>query len=105
MTGDFYILEGKKVVPVATLEEWARGMAGVERHVAFTEIAPGLVVSTIFLGVDHRHTIFGKGPPLLFETMVFKDGEGEDQERYSTWEEAEAGHARFVADQRRRNAH
>lgn len=104
MTGDFYVLEGKETVEVGSLEEWARRMAGVDRHVGFTELPSGVVVSTIFLGIDHRHSIFGKGPPLLFETMVFKGGESEDQYRYSTWEEAEAGHARAVAEQRRRIA-
>lgn len=51
----------------------------------------------MFLGLDHQ---FGDGPPLLFETMVFK-GEsafaGEEFcERCSTWTEAEAMHQRGV---------
>lgn len=55
-------------------------------------------VSTVFLSLDHAyHVGTEKGPPLLFETMVFglPDG-GEYQERYSTWEEAEAGHKETV---------
>jgi hypothetical protein len=51
-------------------------------------------VSTVFLGLDHN---FGEGgAPLLFETMVF-GLPGEDCRRYSTWAEAEEGHARIVA--------
>lgn len=46
-------------------------------------------VSTVFLGLDHN---WGGGPPLLFETMIFTDGEGGYCRRYSAWEEAEAGH-------------
>lgn len=33
----------------------------------------GRVVSTVFLGIDHS---FGFGPPLLFETMVFRSRRG-----------------------------
>lgn len=103
MTGDFYILDGKEVVKVAGLEEWSRRVDLSNRHVDVTEVGNGVVVSTVFLGVDHRHTIFGEGPPLLFETMVFNDyGDDGTQERHSTWEEAEAGHARIVAEQRQR---
>lgn len=101
MTGEFYILMGKEAVKVADLDEWSRRMELGERHIAITEVAPGVRVSTVFLGLDHRH--FGNGPPLLFETMVFNDyGDDGTQERYSTWEEAEAGHARIVAEQRQR---
>lgn len=51
-------------------------------------------VSTVFLGLDHR---FGDGPPLLFETMAFVGHDDVGMERYSTWQEAEEGHARWVA--------
>lgn len=103
MAGDFYILEGKKAVKVAGLEEWSRRMDLENKHVAVTEVADGVVVSTVFLGMDHRYSIYGEGEPLLFETMVFNDyGDDGTQERYSTWEEAEAGHARIVAEQRQR---
>jgi hypothetical protein len=103
MSGDFYILEGKEPVKVSGLEEWSRSMDMTDRHVAVTEIAAGVVVSTVFLGLDHRHSVFGEGPPILFETMVFNDyGDDGTQERYSTWDEAEAGHARIVAEQRQR---
>lgn len=62
------------------------------RRVALTEL-PGGRVSTVFLGLDHN--FMRHGPPLLFETMVFMDDECE-QERYATWDEAEAGHKRMV---------
>src|SRR6185437_442758 len=49
-------------------------------------------VSTIWLGLDHT---LGDGSPLIFETMVF-DGhwDSELQWRYSTEEQARAGHRR-----------
>ncbi len=52
-----------------------------------------VLISTVFLGLDHR---FGEGPPLLFETMVFGGKHHQEIDRYSTWDEAEKGHAKFV---------
>ena len=51
-------------------------------------------ISTVFLGLDHQFNEIGK--PLIFETMVFP--ECEICERYSTWEEAEKGHKKVVAE-------
>jgi len=64
-----------------------------KRVVAKTTLA-GCDVSTVFIGLDHRFT--GDGPPLVFETMVFGGPFDQEQERYSTWDEAVAGHARMV---------
>jgi hypothetical protein len=53
-------------------------------------------ISTVFLGMNHA---FRDGPPLIFETMSFCD-DGDwaesDCERYSTYEEAQAGHRAMV---------
>jgi hypothetical protein len=69
----------------------------------------GYWVSTVWLGLDHR---FGDGLPLIFETMVFpaKDGAvtswGElDSNRYSTEEEAVAGHNAMVEEWRTKSRH
>jgi hypothetical protein len=53
-------------------------------------------VSTVFLGLDHN---FGMAHrlPVLWETMVFVDGEGRDQYRYTSREAAIRGHNRVVA--------
>jgi hypothetical protein len=56
----------------------------------------GYWVSTVWLGLDHS---FERGPPLIFETMVFesKDHSSDlDCARYATEEEAFAGHAEMV---------
>lgn len=51
-------------------------------------------VSTVFLGVDHN---YGRGPPTLFETMAFdRTGKPVATVRYSSWSDAEAGHAAMV---------
>lgn len=74
-----YILDADgKPVPCDNLYEWARWFeaAGDTRLVQKTIVADGVKVSTVFLGLDHN---WGKrGPPLLYETMVFggpADGE------------------------------
>jgi len=83
--------EEHNLVPCEDLLTWARWFDTADRVVAQTELPNGYFVSTVFLGLDHN---FLRGPPLVFETMVFPDGE---QRRYGTWAEAEAGHAIVVA--------
>jgi hypothetical protein len=93
---DKYRLDGKRAVPVADMVEWSRAFETMDRRVALTHVG-GVRVSTVFLALDHG---WGDGPPILFESMVFADDEShEDIEmrRYSTWEEAEEGHAELVA--------
>lgn len=91
---DKYLLNADHTVrPTDDLMEWARWFETADRHVAKTDIGDGIHVSTVFLGLDHS---YGDGPPMLFETMIFGGESGGDQWRYSTWEEAEAGHERAV---------
>lgn len=92
----YYILGGRDGhQPIAVdLHQWAIWMEDnrTKRHVA-DETFNGVRISTVFLGLDHNH--FGDGPPLLFETMVFSGALNESMERYSTWIEAEEGHAKW----------
>lgn len=68
------------------------------RRVAWTEVGDA-TVSTVFLVIDHNWDV---GPPLLYETMVFRGSDmvDEGQWRYSTREAAIAGHERVVAELR-----
>ncbi len=68
---------------------WATWYETANRDVAKTQINDDVKVSTVFLGLDHS---FGDGPPLLFETMIFGGEHDQYQERFETWEQAEAGH-------------
>ena len=62
------------------------------RVVELTTFPDGSLVSTVWLGLDHG---FGEGAPVIFETM---DIPGQSiQQRYTTEEEARAGHVRAVA--------
>jgi hypothetical protein len=78
-------------------------METADRHVALTELK-FCRISTVFLGLDNSFR--DRGPPILFETMVFhktegvthwKDaGEAFEQCRYANWEDAELGHRAMV---------
>uniref|UniRef100_A0A6M3LRW0 Uncharacterized protein n=1 Tax=viral metagenome TaxID=1070528 RepID=A0A6M3LRW0_9ZZZZ len=87
-----YILDGHKTKQCDDLLIWAKWFEKAERHVADDTI-DGVRISTVFLGLDHQ---YGQGPPLLFETMVFGGPNDQDQLRYSSWDEAEKGHAEIL---------
>ena len=90
---DKYILKGHKPVLCNNLRDWGRWFETADRRVA--ESHNGKVrVSTVFLGLDHQ---WGKGPPMLFETMIFGGEHDQYQERCSTWDEAEAMHKKIQA--------
>lgn len=88
-----YVLQGTEPVPEPDLLAWAAWFETADRRVAWTEVAPGLEISTIFLGLDYGWL---SPVPLLFETMVFRDGDGAEGERYATWHDAEQGHKTMV---------
>jgi hypothetical protein len=90
----FYILVDKNPVPVDGISEMIKWFeeSGNGHALAQTLLPTGELVSTVFLGVNH-----GFGDKLiLFETMIF----GGDQDlyrcRYSTYDEAMAGHQKAI---------
>lgn len=91
----YYILDGRDAVRV-TFEQWSISFGTSDRVVAKTELLDGsATVSTVFLGLDHQ--FLDGGPPHIFETMVFGGELDSEQDRYSTWAEAEAGHDEMVS--------
>lgn len=97
-----YILRGRDPIPVEDVVEWGRWYSENRRQrgVAF-DVVGASRVSTVFIGLDHR--LLGDGPPLIFETMVFGGPLDQAMDRYSTWDEAERGHAAMVERVRRAN--
>jgi hypothetical protein len=79
-------LNGHVVVP-CSLEEWQAVVLTSNTRVALT-VEGGVRVSTIFTGVGL----------LPFETAVFGGKFAGRERRYATWDEAEAGHYRLVAE-------
>ena len=90
----YYTLVGKTSIAASSALEWGRWFQEADRVVKRTKIGEANV-STVFLGLDHQ---FGDGPPLLFETLIFGGERDGDMWRYSTWDEAEAGHDKVVAE-------
>lgn len=89
-----------RVILEPDLLAWAM-QQGNNKAIAATAIGH-YWVSTVFLGLDHGFMC----RPLFFETMIFNQekkeegrllGEDEGQRRYTTIDEARAGHADMVA--------
>lgn len=93
MSQSYYSRKGEPI----TSAEWMKEWEGDGKRVAKTTVGD-YVVSTVYLGLDHN---WGIGPPLIFETMIFGAGpHDQEQWRYSTVEDAIAGHQRRVDDLR-----
>lgn len=93
---DKYVLRDGVPVLEPEILAWATWFenANDQRRVALTDEGDDLVVSTVFLGIDHA---FGDRPPLLYETLVRGRVLTGEMERYATRAEAEAGHEAMVA--------
>lgn len=113
---DYYILIGKNPVKVDDWLSAARWQGMHHNKLSVTVIEPrkplnkgnrrmltlinrkraqSYLVSTVFLGMDHNW--YG-GEPLLFETMVFSNGDWGDLycRRYSNYDDAITGHNKAV---------
>ena len=99
----FYILDkDKNVIGTNDVNKWGEFFESAGRILAQDEIGDHLV-STVFIGIDHNFS--DSGPPIVFETMVFKRDKsnlgslGKDvyQSRCATWAEAVAMHKEAVA--------
>lgn len=92
----YYDKDGK---PITDTLEWAKKFEDREyRKVGYTKLTNTVLVSTVWLGLDHD--FLEEGAPIIFETMVFVDGTCTDQKRYSTLEQAKEGHRKLVKEYR-----
>ncbi|PZR71766.1 MAG: hypothetical protein DLM66_00060 [Candidatus Dormiibacter spiritus] len=87
---EWYILEGHDYRAARSDEVGLQ--TAEERTVQKTRVGDTRI-STVFLGLDHG---LGDYPPILFETMVFGGPLDGEMDRYSTWDQAEAGHEQMV---------
>jgi hypothetical protein len=91
---DYYDREGRPITESASFaKKWGDQKY---RHVASTVLPNGKCGSTVWLGINDQS---GRGPPLIFETIVFpskKKFDDLERKRYSTEEEALEGHKRVV---------
>jgi hypothetical protein len=101
----WYILDANNTPQRATIRQWSEWRISNPPNFHAGSTHKGNVwVSTVFLGLDHGHSIRKNAPPILFETMIFdmkpKAKKCEDrqkprnyQTRCSTWDEALKMHA------------
>jgi hypothetical protein len=97
-----YILDERGEPKVVDFETWARwfeaSRTNRSRIIAQDKDESGettVMVSTVFLGLDHNYG--GKGPPILWETLVFGGVLDGEMERYSSREAALRGHQELCA--------
>lgn len=91
---DYYDRQGNHI----DLHTWAARFESPDAYNEYKRIGDdernGVRVSTVWLGLNHN---WGDGPPLIFETMVFGGDHDEEQWRWSTEEQARAGHAEICS--------
>lgn len=95
---NYYLLKGKTPRLVKDSKEWAKWYKKHSQQIDACVVG-NYSITTVFIGIDHN--FFGKGPPLLFETMVFeckRAAINNFTRRYSTWDEAQAGHDEIVKE-------
>ncbi len=101
MPNNYILNEAGDPVIEPDLLKWAEWYenSGLERQLARTTIRanPEVVVSTVFLGVDHNYM---GGPPAIYETMVFGGPFDGHMCRYAYKEMAQWGHDKMVEDMR-----
>ena len=93
----FFILKGKKPVQCKDVLKWARWIEFARRNklmIVKQEEIGDARVSTVFLGIDPGFGFASRAR--LFETRVFGGKFDDWQQKYTTWEEAEEGHAALV---------
>ena len=90
-----YILNGHEPVRCESVTRWAEWFETAERVIGYEWVGPAQV-STVFLGFDGH--VVAEQPPLLFETVVHSGCLKGMMYRWSSWKEAEEGHARTVGE-------
>ena len=91
MTFEFYFDRDARPI---TSERWMELKRDASYwRVGLTDLGRRGRVSTVWLGLNHA---FDDGPPLIFETLVFGGPLAVTMERYTTLEQARAGHEVMV---------
>lgn len=98
----YYLLDkDKKPYPVS-LEESYKLYENMDMKITQQDMVGDIKVSTVFLGMDHSLPFDADGnpiedpTPLFWETMIFGGEHDGYQERYTSYEDALAGHQRAL---------
>ena len=93
MSDKFILVDGEPV-PCDDVLTWGRWFEGSgDQRIVRKDQVGDIEVSTVFLGLDHS---FGRGAPLLWETMIFGGQHDGYQDRYATKAGALLGHEHAV---------
>lgn len=94
--GAYVMREDGTIRPARSMAEHLETYSdkGNARRVIKQTRVDGILVSTVFLGLDHN---FGGGQPICFEGMIFGGPHDQYQERYYTIEQARLAHPELVA--------
>jgi hypothetical protein len=91
-----WVLDDARNVVRGTMDDWlAMKLDFDNRCRVASTIVGDTHVSTVFLGINHN--FLDDDHPITFETMIFAPDRSEVVDRYATWAEAAAGHAKAVA--------
>lgn len=93
MNGKYILNEQGEPQECDDLMKWGRWMELPNARRVAETFVNGIRISTVFLGLDHQ---FGRGEPILYETMVFGGPLDQESDRYHTRTEAERGHSQMV---------
>lgn len=91
----WYILDNNNnpiATPTLEAAKWLE--EGTNRRTVKRDEIGDILVSTVFLGLDHSWTPGGK--PVLWETMIFGGEHDQYQERYTSHEDALEGHKKAL---------
>jgi len=88
-----YILKYRNPYPYNNLIKWGKWYENINNRIVRRTYINDIFISTVFLGLDHG---MDNGKPILFETMIFRNGEEQGCERCTTWREALAMHWKAV---------
>lgn len=97
--GMFYDIDGNEITEITVFEGLLRRKRTEGYGRIGSDTIDGARVSTVWIGNNYNFTM--QGPPIIFETMVFGAVAGHEDwdeytQRYSTKEQAAAGHAEIV---------
>jgi hypothetical protein len=91
----WYILDNNNnPIPASTLEAVKWLEEGSNRRTIKRDEIGDILVSTVFLGLDHSWTPGSK--PVLWETMIFGGEHDQYQERYTSHKDALEGHEKAL---------
>jgi hypothetical protein len=96
MSGWYILDNNNKPIPASITEaaDWLE--EGSDRRTVKRDEIGDILVSTVFLGLDHSFPWNEDKTPVLWETMIFGGEHDQYQERYTSHKDALEGHKKAL---------